>query len=48
MYAVPSESQYNYNYDLVTHIQNMVIVGGLGYLWLRARGAGKSALTGLA
>src|SRR3954469_7753812 len=39
MYAVPSESQYNYNYDLVTHIQNMVIVGGLGYLWLRAKGA---------
>jgi signal transduction histidine kinase len=39
MYAVPSESQYNYNYDLVTHIQNMVIVGGLGYLWLRSKGA---------
>src|SRR5262249_14404841 len=39
MYAVPSESQYNYNYDLVTHIQNMVIVGGLAYLWLRAKGA---------
>jgi signal transduction histidine kinase len=39
MYVVPSESQYNYNYDLVTHIQNMVIVGGLGYLWLRSRGA---------
>jgi signal transduction histidine kinase len=39
MYVVPSESQYNYNYDLVTHIQNLVIVGGLGYLWLRARGA---------
>jgi signal transduction histidine kinase len=38
MYAVPSESQYNYNYDLVTHIQNMVIVGGLGYLWLRSKG----------
>jgi signal transduction histidine kinase len=39
MYAVPSESQYNYNYDLLTHIQNMVIVGGLGYLWLRTSGA---------
>jgi signal transduction histidine kinase len=38
MYAVASESQYNYNYDLVTHVQNMVIVGGLGYLWLRAKG----------
>jgi signal transduction histidine kinase len=39
MYAAPSEAQYNFNYDLVTHIQNMVIVGGLGYLWLRAKGA---------
>jgi len=47
MYAVPSESQYNYNYDLVTHIQNMVIVGGLGYLWLRARGAWRSSMQSL-
>src|SRR5450432_2729398 len=39
MYAVPSEPQYNFNYDLVTNIQNMVIVAGLGYLWLRAKGA---------
>jgi signal transduction histidine kinase len=39
MYAMPSEGQYNFNYDLVTNIQNMVIVGGLGVLWLRAKGA---------
>jgi signal transduction histidine kinase len=39
MYASPSEGQYNYNYDVVTHIQNLVIVGGLGWLWLRAKGA---------
>jgi signal transduction histidine kinase len=39
MYAVPSEAQYNFNYDLVTHIQNLVIVGGLGLLWLRSKGA---------
>jgi signal transduction histidine kinase len=39
MYATPSEAQYNFNYDLVTNIQNMVIVGGLGLLWLRAKGA---------
>ncbi len=39
MYVVPSDSQYNYNYDLVTHIQNLVIVGGLGYLWLRSKAA---------
>ena len=39
MYATPSESQYNYNYDLVTNVQNMVIVIGLGVLWLKAKGA---------
>jgi signal transduction histidine kinase len=39
MYAVPSEGQYNYNFDLITNIQNMVIVIGLGALWLKARGA---------
>ena len=30
MYALPSEAQYNFNYDLITNIQNMVIVAGLG------------------
>jgi signal transduction histidine kinase len=39
MFAMPSEAQYNFNYDLVTNIQNMVIVAGLGYLWLRSKGA---------
>jgi signal transduction histidine kinase len=39
MYATPSEAQYNYNYDVITNIQNMVIVIGLGVLWLKARGA---------
>jgi signal transduction histidine kinase len=39
MYATPSESQYNYNYDMVSNAQNMVIVIGLGVLWLRAKGA---------
>jgi signal transduction histidine kinase len=39
MYAVPSEAQYNFNYDLVANIQNMVIVGGLAALWLRSKGA---------
>jgi signal transduction histidine kinase len=39
MYALPSEGQYNFNYDLVTHIQNMVIVGGLAALWLRSKAA---------
>jgi len=39
MYATPSESQYNFNYDVVSNIQNMVIVIGLGVLWLKAKGA---------
>ena len=39
MYALPSDGQYNFNYDLVSNIQNMVIVAGLGFLWLRAKGA---------
>jgi signal transduction histidine kinase len=39
MYALPSDAQYNFNYDLITNIQNLVIVGGLGYLWLRSKGA---------
>ena len=39
MYAAPSEEQYNYNYDLVTNVQNMVIVIGFGVLWLKAKGA---------
>jgi signal transduction histidine kinase len=39
MYATPSEGQYNYNFDLITNGQNMVIVAGLGVLWLRSQGA---------
>ena len=39
MYAVPSEGQYNYNFDLITNVQNMLIVIGLGALWLKTKGA---------
>jgi signal transduction histidine kinase len=39
MYAVPSLAEYNYNYILLHNIQNFVIVGGFGYLWLRSSGA---------
>jgi len=35
----PSEAQYNYNYDVVTNVQNMVIVIGLGVLWLKSKRA---------
>ncbi len=39
MYAVPSLAEYNYNYILLHNTENMIIVGGFGYLWLRAAGA---------
>src|SRR5258708_14860090 len=39
VYAMRSEGQYNYNYTLITNIQNMVIVIGVGALWLKSRGA---------
>jgi signal transduction histidine kinase len=39
MYAVPSLAQYNDNYILLHNIQNMLIVGGFGYLCLRSTGA---------
>jgi signal transduction histidine kinase len=39
LYAVPSEPQYNFNYDLVTNIQNVVSVLGLAFLCTRAKGA---------
>jgi signal transduction histidine kinase len=39
IYAIPSEAQYNFNYDVVTNVQNLVIVGGVGILWLRTKGA---------
>jgi len=39
LYATPELGQYNFAYDMVSNIQNMVIVLGLGALWLRTRGA---------
>src|SRR5215475_12129126 len=39
IYASPALSQYNFAYDLLTDIQNMIIVAGLGALWLRANKA---------
>ena len=34
LYASPSIGQYNYNYNLLANIQNMIIVAGWGALWL--------------
>ena len=39
MYAEPTLGQYNFTYDLITNIQNMVTVVGFGALWLEGRGA---------
>jgi signal transduction histidine kinase len=39
MYATPALAQYNYNFNVVTNIQNLIIVVGFGILWLRTRGA---------
>ncbi len=38
IYASPMVAQYNYNYNLLANIQNMVIVGGLASLWLTSSG----------
>jgi signal transduction histidine kinase len=39
LYATPALAQYNYNFNVVTNIQNLIIVVGFGILWLRTRGA---------
>jgi signal transduction histidine kinase len=47
MYATRSLAQYNYNYNVVTSIQNTVIVVGFGILWLRTRGAWRTVYANL-
>jgi signal transduction histidine kinase len=39
MYAEPLVAQYSYNFDILTNIQNLIVVAGLGYFWFRTRGA---------
>jgi signal transduction histidine kinase len=39
IYATPELGQYNYNFNLLSNIQNMVIVSGFAILWLRSKGA---------
>lgn len=38
LYAAPSAGLYNFNYNLLANIQNLMLVAGLGWLWLRTRG----------
>jgi signal transduction histidine kinase len=47
MYATRSLAQYNYNYNVVTTIQNAIIVVGFGILWLRTRGAWRTVYANL-
>src|SRR5215471_8168650 len=47
MYAEPTLGQYNFTYDLVTNIQNMVTVIGFGILWLQSRGAWRTVYANL-
>jgi len=47
LYAAPSVEQYNFGYEVVSNIQNTVIVVGLGFLWLRTRGAWRLVYAGL-
>jgi signal transduction histidine kinase len=47
MYAAPSLAEYNFTYNLITNIQNMVFVLCLGVLWLRAVGAWKTIYANL-
>jgi signal transduction histidine kinase len=42
IYATPSVAQYNHNFNLVTNIQNFLVVIGLIALWLRSQGAWKT------
>jgi signal transduction histidine kinase len=42
IYATPSVGQYNHNFNVVTNIQNFIVVLGLIALWLRSRGAWKT------
>jgi signal transduction histidine kinase len=41
IYATPTSSQYNHNFNLITDLQNCLIVIGLIFLWLRTQGAWK-------
>ncbi|HSC45450.1 MAG TPA: HAMP domain-containing sensor histidine kinase [Candidatus Acidoferrum sp.] len=47
MYAEPALGQYNFTYDMVTNVQNMVTVIGFGILWLQGRGAWRTVYANL-
>src|SRR5438445_4245871 len=47
LYAAPSLGQYNHTFNLVTNIQNMVIVVGWAILWLQSNGAWRAVYANL-
>src|SRR6202790_4699349 len=47
MYAAPSLGPYNHTYNVVTNIQNMVLVLSLGVLWMRTAGPWKTIYANL-
>jgi signal transduction histidine kinase len=42
IYATPAQPIYNHNFNLITNIQNAIIVIGLIFFWLRTKGAWKT------
>jgi len=47
MYAEPTLGQYNFTYDLITNIQNLVTVAGFGVLWLQSKGTWRNVYVNL-
>ena len=39
LYAAPSLGQYNFMFNMLTNLQNLLIVGIMGYFWFRTSGA---------
>jgi len=47
MYAVPLLPQYNYSYILLHNVENLIIVFGLAYLWLKSSPAWRAVYANL-
>lgn len=39
MYAVPTQTNYDYNYNILANVQFSIILAGFGIFWYRTRGA---------
>ncbi|HUE57087.1 MAG TPA: HAMP domain-containing sensor histidine kinase [Candidatus Udaeobacter sp.] len=47
LYASPSLGQYNFNYNLLTNIQNTLVGAGFGVFWFRTRGPWRTVYANL-